>query len=305
MNQEKINQEDYIDIPPLKRLIFQILELFFSILNLFSAVFRKRRLLLSIGLAAGFIYGYYYYYNRSSRFEVFMIVESSNLTKQTVAEMMKNLKSLISTQSYSRLSGELHMSLDHVKQIRNLATLTMDNEPLLNDTSTRFLQPFKISASLGKAELSDELQQSLIQYLNSKAGVKKLTEDQIKFNEEKLRFIDKELSKLDSLKIQYTHFLAASKVSATFYNNALDPAEIYKQSSALMKDKEEVMTWLSTSSQPIFVIDEFKTPVKAEASSLGRALFLGASIGIATCLLFGLLLELSEKTRMYSRKIQA
>jgi hypothetical protein len=304
MNQDKINQEDYIEIPPLKRLIFQILDLFFSTLNQFSAVFRKRKLLLSLGLVGGLIFGYYYYYNRSSRFEVFMIVESSNLTKQTVAEMIKNLKSLISTQSYSRLSTELHMSTNEVKQIRNVSALTMDDEPLLNDTSTRYLQPFKITASLGNAELTDKLQLSLTQYLNSKAGVKKLTADQIRFSEEKLRFIDNELTKLDSLKTEYTHFLASSKVSATFYNNAFDPADIYKQSSALMKDKEAVLTWLSTSSEPIFVIDEFKTPLKAESSSLGRALFLGASIGIAICLLFGLLLELSEKTRMYSSKIQ-
>jgi len=305
MNQERINQEDYIDIPPLKRLIFQILDLFFSILNQFSAVFRNRKLLLSIGLVAGLVFGYYYYYTRSNRFDVFMIVESSNLTKQTVAEMVMNLKSLISTQSYPRLSEELRMSVGDVKQLRNISALTMDNEPLLSDTSTRLLQPFKISASLGKPELSDTLQQSLINYLNSKAGVKKLTDDQIRFDEEKLRFIDRELIKLDSLKVQYTHFLASSRVSATFYNNALDPAEIYRQSSALMKDKEDVMKWLSTSSRPVFVIDEFKTPVKAESASPGRALFLGATIGIAIGLFLGLLIQLSEKTKIYKAKLQA
>jgi hypothetical protein len=302
MNQEKINQEDYIDIPPIKRLIFQILEIFFSVLNQFSAVFRNRKLLLSIGLVGGLIFGYYYYYNRSTRFDLFMIAESSNLTKQTVAEMIINLKSLISTQSYSKLSGELNLSSEDVKQIRNLTATTMDNEPLSNDTSTRFLQPFKINASIGKADLTDKLQAAIISYLNSKAGARKLTDDQIKFYREKLQFIDRELEKLDSLKIHYMHFLASTKISPTFYNNALNPADMYKQSSDLMKNKEEVMTWLSTSSQPIFVIDEFKMPVKAESASLGRALFLGATIGIGICLLFGLLLELNEKIKMYAKK---
>jgi hypothetical protein len=294
MNQEKINQEDYIEIPPFKRLVFQTLELFFSILNKFSQVFRFRKILLSIGLILGLFFGYFYYYQRSSNFELSMILESSSLTKGTAAEIVKNLNGLITSQSYVRLARDLGISEMQARKISNVSTLTMDNEPLESDTTTRLHSPFKLVAYVSRASISDTLQQALVHYLNNKSNIRRISDEQVKIGKEKLSFIDRELAKLDSLKSEYNRFLASSKISTTFYSNAFDPAEIYKQSSALMKDKEEVLSWLNTSTEPFLVIDEFKAPVKAKSASLGKALFLGATIGISISFLFGLMLELNK-----------
>jgi hypothetical protein len=294
MNQEKANHDDFIDLPPLKKITFQILQFFFSVLNKFSDVFRYRKILLSIGLVLGLIFGYFYYYQRSSNFELSMILESSSLTKGTVAEVVKNLNGLIGSQSYSKLANDLGITESQARKISYLQTLSMDNEPLENDTSTKLLTPFKLVAYVSQASISDTLQESLVQYLNNKLNIRRMTDEKVKINKEKLVFIDKELAKLDSLKSEYTRFLASSKISTTFYSNAFDPAEIYKQSSALMKDKEEVLSWLNTSAEPFIVIDEFKAPVRPRSASIGKALFLGATIGIAICFLFGLLLELNK-----------
>ncbi len=300
MNEEKINPEDYIAMPSLKRLIIEILQFFFSILRQFSAVFKNRKLLLSSGLVLGLLLGYYYYYNKSRQFEVSMIAESSNLNIGTIAEMVKNLNSLISTQSYQSLSRDLQMNENEARQIGLIAALGMDNELLEKDTSTRFHRPFKIVANISNTELTAKLQMSLANYFNNKVNIKRMSDDQVRIYKERLAFIDKELAKIDSLKTEYTHFLASSKVSATFYNNAFNPADIYKQSSALMKDKEEALSWLSTSSEPLIVIDEFKSMAKPKSASLFRALFIGATIGVSTCFLFGLLIELNEKTKKIS-----
>jgi hypothetical protein len=291
---EKINQEDSIEIPPVKRLIFQFLDLFFSILGKFSQVFRFRKILLFIGLVLGLLFGYFYYYQRSSSFELSMILESSNLTKGTSAEIVKNLNSLIASQSYVRLAMDLGVSEMQARKIGNLSTLTMDNEPLETDTSTRLHTPFKLVAYVSQASISDTLQKALVHYLNYKSNIRRISDEQVKIGKEKLFLIDRDLAKLDSLKSEYNRFLASSKISTTFYSNAFDPAEIYKQSSALMKDKEEVLSWLNTSTEPFLVIDEFKAPVKAKSASLGKALFLGAAIGISIFFLFGLMLELNK-----------
>ena len=300
MNEEKINPEDYIALPSLRRLIVEILQFFFSVLNQFSAVFTNRKFLLSLGLVLGLMLGYFYYYNRASRYEVSMIAESSNLHVGTIAEMVKNLNNLISTQSYHSLSRFLDLSEKEVRQITSMVAFGMDNELLETDTTTQLHQPFKIVAGISNTDLTDRLQIALVNYFNHKLNVKRMNDDQVRIYKEKLVFIEKELSKLDSLKSEYTHFLASSKVSATFYNNAFDPADIYKQSSALMKDKEEALSWLSTSSEPIIVIDEFKPMAKPRSASLFRALFIGATIGLSTSFLFGLLIELNEKTKKIS-----
>lgn len=297
MNEEKTNPEDYIAMPSLKRLIVEILQFFFSILNQFSAVLKNRKILLFAGLVLGLLVGSYYYYNKSRQFEVLMIAESSNLHVGTVAEMVKNLNSLIVTKSFQSLSRDLQMTENETMQIGLIAALGMDNDLLEKDTSSRFHQPFKIVANISNGELTGKLQNALVNYFNNKLNIKKMSDDQVKIYKERLAFIDKELAKIDSLKVQYTHFLASSKVSATFYNNVFNPADIYRQSSALMNDKEEALSWLSTSSEPLIVIDEFKSMANPKSASLFRTLFIGAAIGFSTSFLFGLLIELNEKTK--------
>jgi len=52
--------------------------------------------------------------------------------------------------------------------------------------------------------------------------------------------------KLDSLKETYNHSLAGMKQPASFFNNALNPAELYEHSLNLASQKEYIQNWLKT-----------------------------------------------------------
>src|SRR5450432_740567 len=301
MNEENIKSEDYIHLPPLKKICIQFLRFIFLLVDEVLEVFWKFKFLIIVGFIIGSIFGFYLHSSSSNYYEVSMIAESSSLQKRTVSEMVNSLNDLIKTNSYNKLSSELKISEQDTRQINFIGMTTLNNDPIdNNDTSTKFFQPFKLVAHLTKTELTDTFQNALLNYFNNKTNIKRLKEDQIIFYNEKLLFIEKELAKLDSLKTEYTRFLASSKISATFYNNAFDPSTIYIQSDKLITEKELVRTWLSTSAQAILVIDEFKQQATPQSASIKKSLLYGALIGLAICFFLGLYLNLYKKISKYS-----
>jgi hypothetical protein len=99
--------------------------------------------------------------------------------------------------------------------------------------------------------------------------------------------------------LEYNRFLATSKISATYYNNAFDPAKIYEQSEKLMDEKEKILDWQSTDAMPIVVIDEFKSTLAPQSASLLKSLALGTFAFVGLSFILGLLLDLDKRIRKY------
>ena len=112
------------------------------------------------------------------------------------------------------------------------------------------------------------MQNAIINYVNNSPYIKKLKQEQNKVYIERLSFIERELSKLDSLKDEYTRFLSSSRISATFYNNAFDPADIYVHSGNLVNQKESILKMLNIDGTAISVVDGFKVPSHPQTPSL-------------------------------------
>ncbi|HZZ74471.1 MAG TPA: hypothetical protein VFE04_01015, partial [Puia sp.] len=216
----------------------------------------------------------------------------------------QSLNGLIGSRSQTILADVLHISEQNAKQISLIEMTTLSNESLENDTSTKYNQPFKIIARIHNSALTDTFQNAIEKYLNNKPALKQIQDDQVRFYNEKLAYTDKELAKLDTLKTEYNHFLASSKITNTYYSNDVDPSKIYKQSADLINEKGTILYWLSTNSKPVLIIDEFKTPVLPQSYSLFKSLTLGALIGLGICFLLGLYLELYRKIRNYKGNIQ-
>jgi hypothetical protein len=302
MNEENIKREDYIDLPPLKKITVQLLRFIFSIVDLFADVAMKSKLLLLTGLITGLAVGFSYYSSRSAYFEVSMIAESSVAYRKTLEEMILSLNELIGSRSQAKLASELGISLQQARQINSIELTSLFNESLENDTSTKYNVPFKIIARIRNTELTDSFQNAIVNYLDNKPSLKKIKEEQVKFYNEKLAFTDKELAKLDTLKTEYNRFLASSKITTTYYSNDVDPSTVYKQSNDLINEKGTILYWLSSNSKPIQVIDEFKSPVSPQSNSRFKSLFYGALIGLGICFLLGLNIELYRRTRDYKGK---
>ena len=303
MNEEQIKSEDYISLPPFKKITIQFLRFIFSVVDQLFEVVRKSKLLLLTGLITGLAVGFSYYSSRTAYYEVSMIAQSSAVHRKTLAEMIHSLNALIGTRSYGKLATELSISEQHAKQLNFIEMTGMLNESLDNDTSTKLNQPFKINARILSTELTDTFQNAVVQYLDTKPYLKKILEEQIKFYNEKLTFIDKELAKLDTLKTEYNRFFSSSKITTTYYSNDVDPSAIYKQSSDLINDKGAILYWLSSNSKAVQVIDEFKGSSMPQSNSRFKSLAYGALIGLGICFLLGLYMELYRKITNYKGQV--
>jgi hypothetical protein len=303
MNEENIKKEDYIELPPLKKITIQFLRFIFSFVDQLFEVLKKSKLLLLTGLISGLAVGFSYYSSRAVYFEISMIAQSSVAYRKTLAEMIQSLNDLIISQSQGTLAKELGISEQNARQISFIELTSLLNETLENDTSTKYNQPFKITARIHNSELTDTFQNAIVIYLNNKPLFKKIREEQVKFNNEKLAFMDRELAKLDTLQTEYNRFLATSKIATSYYSNEVDPSNAYKQANDMIDEKGSILAWLNSNSKPIQVIDEFKSPARPQSYSRIKSLIYGGLIGMGICFLLGMYMELYRKTRNYKGRV--
>lgn len=295
MADQDINREDKIAIPGLKAIIKAILILFFGTISFIFFVARKWIFLMLAGLVLGLIVGYVYHAKKPSYYKVSMVVIFNELTKKTYAEMLDQLDKLTTAASAERLAGELKVSGEVAESILFIDARNMDNGPLRIDTSTKTRQPFKIVLALTNNKSADSLQTVIINYLNNSPYLKKFKEEQRRNFLDKISFIDRELAKLDSLKNEYNRFLASSRNTSTFYNNAINPAEIYQHSNNLVNQKQTMLSSINVEGTAISVIDGFKVTSSPQSASLLKYLLIIGGIGLIIGLITGILIETRKR----------
>ena len=114
-------------------------------------------------------------------------------------------------------------------------------------------------------------------------------------NEEKVKYIEEDLVRLDSLKVIYNKFLSSSKISATVYNDAIDPSKLFAQSSTLLTDLQEARRKLYTESTAIQIIDPIKIANKTRSKSLAELLVILGLSGMFVGFLMGLMVETRKR----------
>lgn len=287
--------EDYISLSGFEKGMRHFLRAFFWVLSYLKFVLLRRKYYVLTGLLCGLLLGYVYYVTRPVYYKVSMVVEFNELTKKTYAEMLDQLNKL--TGSSTRLSQELSISDDVAKNISFIETRNMNDDPLESDTSTRKWQPFKIIVGLRNNLIADTLENAVVNYLNTSPFLKKIKLEQKKITVEKLAFINGDLQKLDSLKTEYNRFLSRPN-TATFYNNAFNPAELYAQSSELAKEKDILSRWLAMDTAAVTIIDGFKATSSPQSISLFKSMLILGSLGFLIGYLIGLMKETKKVVSM-------
>ena len=295
MSEQKINHEDQIYIPGIKNIIKQVLGLFFWVFSFFALVANKNKLLLLCGLLIGLISGYIYYTTKPSFYKASMVVVHSELTKKTYAEILDQLDKLTNPGSKQKLAEELNLPVELAGNILSIDAKNINDEPLREDTSSKIKQPFKIIVELKSNETPDSLQNAIINYMNNSPYVKRLKQQLNKGYAERILYIERELSKLDSLKDEYTRFLGSSRISATFYNNAFDPTDIYVHSFNLVNQKQTFLNLLNVDGTAISVVDDFKVPSSPQTPSLLIYLLLFGGMGLIAGFILAFLIEANKK----------
>jgi hypothetical protein len=293
MPDHQIHSEDEIQLPGIKKITKQFFYFLFWVWAFVVLVLKRNKLLLLSGLIVGLLLGYLYYISRPTFYRASMIVQNNELAKRTYAEMIKQLNSVSAAKD--KLASEMNTTEQMAAKMLFFDSKSMDGDALISDTSTKLRQPFKVIVGLSDNSQVDSIQAALVRYLNNGPYLKTFREAQTKLYNERLGFIGSELQKLDSLKIEYNHFLASSKISATFYNNAFNPADIYQQSNILFAQREETLRWLYINGNAISVIDGLKSPDSPYSLSLLKAFLILGAAGFLIAFLVAFLKE-TKKT---------
>jgi hypothetical protein len=295
MDEKKYQSEDFITISGVRKGIRTALRHFFWLLSYLRFVILKSWRIIAISIVSCLLLGYLYYISKPAFYKASMEVVFNELTKKTYADMLDQLNELGTIDMSKGLSSELKIPQSITSQVLFIDSRNMNNEPLKSDTSTKVEQPFKIIVGLKDNIPTGVLQNAIVNYINNSPYLQRLKEEQKKIYQEKIIFIDGELKKLDSLKSAYIKFLATPNVSATFYNNAFNPADLYVQSALLANQKDITTRWLALSTSGVYVIDSLKITNATHSRSLTNVLILLVAAGLLIGFLVGFIKETRKK----------
>jgi hypothetical protein len=289
MKEDQVRQEDFISFSSIKAGIRDFLVLLFKGFDfIFFSITKNIGWFLILSLI-GLGLGYLYYSFKATSYRSEMIVYPNELARKDYYQIINNLNNLLTTRSLNDISQQLHLAPAEAEKIYFIEAKGLGGENLQRETSSKTGVPFKIELKLSQNSDIRALQQALLDYFNNNPYLKKLKETQKKINLERLHYIDKEQQSLDSLKYLYNHSLASVKVPATFYNNALNPADIYIHSNDLSNQKSEIIKWLNTQANALVVIDGLKRPNPTQSLPLVfylvAGLLAGVILGIITSLM--------------------
>ncbi|MBS1599287.1 MAG: hypothetical protein JST75_13765 [Bacteroidetes bacterium] len=295
MDQKNTNSEDQINISALKFFFISLAKSFFRFLSFLGIVLNRKKYFIIVGVAVGLAIGAFLFMSRPQYYQASMVLTFNKLTKRTYAEIVDQLNVLAKSGSFDKLSAELGVQTDIVSHILYFDSKNMSDEKLETDTSTKINEPFKIIFGLKNNSYGLSIQNALVKYLNNLPYIKKVIEVDRENNMERLKYIEGEIAKLDSLKTYYNRFFSTSKISATVYNNAVNPADIYVQTNVLVGEREESKRNLYADNEAVSLIDGVKVGNVPDSKSLTTLLAIMGGIGLGAAFLFALLIE----TRKY------
>jgi len=295
MSSKDYNPEDQVAFTNLKLTVHSLLRLFFRFLSFLQLVIQKGRLLMLGGLVLGGLLGASYYFQKTQYYEGSMLVHFNKLTKKAYADIVAQLNHLASSGAHEELAKELNVSPQVVAQLNYIDAVSLSDTPLSQDTSSKTNQQFKIVINLKTADSIGQLQNSLIDFLNNRPYLKLLREKEKKIFADKLASLQGDLAKMDSLKLEVNHFLATSKISANYYNNAINPADVYEQSIAMLKERESTERALNLEDHTVVLLDGFKVGIIPRSVSLMESMVFSAIIGIVVAFIITFLIQTRKK----------
>ncbi|MDP4128776.1 MAG: hypothetical protein Q8918_07980 [Bacteroidota bacterium] len=293
MGDQDIRNEDYISVSHFKNGIRSFLKVLFDSASFFVHSLRNNRLVFLLIICSGPVFGAVYYYFISPRlYEYSLMGEYNTLTRRNYSEIFNQLNIQILNNSKAELANELHIDKNIANKLVRFEFLSLDGKKISSDTSTK-QQGFLIAkVTLRDSVNTEELQNAIVGYINNLPYLKKLKEGERLIYDQSLHFITNEQNRLDSLKELYNRFIAAGKLPSTFYNNAFDPAEIYKRSNELQEQKNEWTRWQATRAQSFSLIDGFKIMYNPSRKTLAADFFISGLISLLLAFFICLVIEI-------------
>lgn len=281
--EQQHHSSDDISLQSFKDSVYQFLLLIFSFIKGSIAFIKKHFKTFLVYILIFGAAGTGFSLINKKTYKLRMTVVSTEFSRRIYSEQFVKLDKLIKTNSIQQLNRELKSNDDISKKLRAITCFDIYDEPLESDTSTKEREPFVVEVNVIDNSIADSLQNMLLNYINSNPYLTERKKVQYKIFEDKLRFVESEQRKLDSLKAEYNLFMNSSGNKAMFYNNAFNPSDLYAKSNEYQYQKDQINSWFGFEQLPLRVIDGFKPARKADSLSttgiILLSLFAGAFIG--------------------------
>jgi len=257
----------------------------------------RNKILIICFLAIGILMGVVKYKTSPSYYKVAMMVRHTELTSQTYGQMIRSLNDLVESGSSQTLAHALVLENPMAEQIRSISARELDGKDLLKDTSSLADRTFIIEMTVRNAGIADTVENALLKYFNDNPFINKLKQDQIQVYSTRLQLMDGEMRRIDSLTEAYTRGLSASKGASNFYNNAFNSADLLKEFSKFVGDRQDVEGWLLGKRESLQLIDGVKPTVTPASASLVPTIILYAVLFFFAGCLVGGMLEISQNLK--------
>ena len=250
----------------------------------------RHKIVMIISILAGIIIGIINYKTTRVYYKISMIVRHTELNLKTYGQMLKSLNTLAESGSYDALAKSLAIDPETARKIRSFSGISLAGGDLSKDTSTARENTFLIQMTIHDLAIADTMEKIVVNYFNNNPYLNKLKQDEILLYTERLQFVNNELRRMDSLKDAYNRSLASSKTALTYYNNALNPADLYDESNIYAETRTMLGEWLLQKRQPIVAIDGVKSSIAPYSIDLDQSMITYAVIFFFLgCILSGIL----------------
>jgi hypothetical protein len=296
MTEQKGHPEDYISVPGFKQTSRNVLKALFGTIFIIGMAIRRNMGIFLLVIACSLIIGYSYFLITPRVYKYDMVVEYNSLSRKAYVQIFNELNTISGKGGDSALSAELNLGKHVTSNIISFGVQGVDGQLPVNDTSSRPEGLLKVSVSLKTSTRPDELQNAVLNYVNTRPYLKKMKAAQNEVYKMKMDFVNSELAKLDTLKDTYNRFIGSGRIATTLYNNAFNPADIYTRSGELMVQKADLINWLSTKDHAVTAVDGFKQINYPTSASMSGHFIIAGVAGILIGMLICLLIEV--KTRL-------
>lgn len=280
MTASNIQPDDYISFSGLRSYLTGGARFFFRCWRLAGDCIRGHRWLMIAGVVLGGALGWLYHAAFGQKYKVSMIVEYRVLDRIIYRDIVGDLNQMILHGSRQQMAARLGVSLRLIENVNRLGTADLNGKPLSDDPLP--IGPFfEIVGELRSPGGADSLGNAVINYINGLPYLQgEITERQA-IRQERLRFIQKELANIDSLKKDNLH----------------DPASVYRQSFSLDSLRAAIRHSLIHGDRAVSPITLFQAGGKPQSAPVVLVVLVLAAGGFLIAFLIAAFVELKARVK--------
>ncbi|GAB2534992.1 hypothetical protein GCM10027189_15390 [Rufibacter soli] len=218
-----------------------------------------------------------------------MTVLVSEFRNDLVRDLVGNLSQMASEKNHQELAKKLRIRVEDAEKMKSVQYRSLDQGKIKED-SILVAAPFAIDVELYSNSIQDTIETGIIHYLETNPYFSKQRQVKKEHLESLVAKLKKDIASIDSIK--EASVTPKGPVNGFVYGEALDPAELYKE-SVVMYERQTHLEATLKRMEVFDLVAGFAPKLAPTGPNLKKYLLVGA----LTSFLLGLLFALYQERR--------